>query len=509
MNKIKRILPIVVISLIGCTESGIPDGQISTEPQPPRIKPISNTKNFDGKAPQALLEDADIGGLLRQMIPAEKMACVLEIFNYMPDLSVSEEGRISGELLGSRADAFKEAALSVLPSGEMDLIVNCDFENKGGQPFYYYTNRPNSSGNSADIINWVEAWLSPTLGRPTITIAKIAEGVQTDYDYKQFLASDSQGVLASQSSPSSAGIRSYRCISKKYNMREVNFSTLAVDYPKDELQEAQACEAIEKILSNQLNSAEDAMENLCTRAEKDAEQHGGLRNAIKTLESGDGRTRFPGIYNTFKMCSDRKMQEEAIASQFNAVSIRPFSVGSFKKTGLFGSTSCTGILVELNTGNSNIYYLAGTGKCSDFKSDEYQAETSGGKNVEMVGHGNFIRDNLEYTGIIPEYFIRRGSQYKFVTPRSEARPANTNNNDAQNTRFNQRSTPTPNSQPSETFGKRYANQAASIVERGNHPVCRQLAHTIRSFGSSGQPDYVIQRQVDSVIDSQATNLCIN
>lgn len=46
----------------------------------------------------------------------------------------------------------------------------------------------------------------------------------------------------------------------------------------------------------------------------------------------------------------------------------------------------------------------------------------------------------------------------------------------------------------------YANNLASQLERASHPICGVIAHNIRSFGNSGQPDFVRSRQVESLID---------
>ena len=53
----------------------------------------------------------------------------------------------------------------------------------------------------------------------------------------------------------------------------------------------------------------------------------------------------------------------------------------------------------------------------------------------------------------------------------------------------------------------YANNLASELERSSHPTCQMLANSIRSFGNSGQPDYVRIRQVDNLFN-KAPSICV-
>ncbi|MFZ2169146.1 MAG: hypothetical protein WAW61_05855 [Methylococcaceae bacterium] len=55
--------------------------------------------------------------------------------------------------------------------------------------------------------------------------------------------------------------------------------------------------------------------------------------------------------------------------------------------------------------------------------------------------------------------------------------------------------------------ERYANSLASQLESSSHPACQAIASSIRSFGSSGAPDYVRQRQVDAIFD-KAPGICL-
>lgn len=53
----------------------------------------------------------------------------------------------------------------------------------------------------------------------------------------------------------------------------------------------------------------------------------------------------------------------------------------------------------------------------------------------------------------------------------------------------------------------YANQLASELERHSYPACTFIANNIRSFGNSGQPDYIRKRQVDSLFN-HAPSICL-
>lgn len=55
--------------------------------------------------------------------------------------------------------------------------------------------------------------------------------------------------------------------------------------------------------------------------------------------------------------------------------------------------------------------------------------------------------------------------------------------------------------------ERYANSLASQLENSPHPACSAIASSIRSFGSSGAPDYVRQRQIDAIFD-KTPGICL-
>lgn len=77
--------------------------------------------------------------------------------------------------------------------------------------------------------------------------------------------------------------------------------------------------------------------------------------------------------------------------------------------------------------------------------------------------------------------------------------------------------PGPKSKPSQASSSQasgggdkvaaYANNLASELERSSHPTCQMLANSIRSFGNSGQPDYVRIRQVDNLFN-KAPSICV-
>ncbi len=52
----------------------------------------------------------------------------------------------------------------------------------------------------------------------------------------------------------------------------------------------------------------------------------------------------------------------------------------------------------------------------------------------------------------------------------------------------------------------YANILASEMERASHPACHALASSIRTFGNSGAPDFVRERQVDAIVKN-APSFC--
>jgi hypothetical protein len=71
----------------------------------------------------------------------------------------------------------------------------------------------------------------------------------------------------------------------------------------------------------------------------------------------------------------------------------------------------------------------------------------------------------------------------------------------------QRSPPAQPSNQGQDQVARYAEGIAMELERASHPACRAIASNIRTFGNSGAPDYVRQRQIDSMID-KAPSICL-
>lgn len=69
--------------------------------------------------------------------------------------------------------------------------------------------------------------------------------------------------------------------------------------------------------------------------------------------------------------------------------------------------------------------------------------------------------------------------------------------------------PSPSSSSSQGQDKvaRYAEELARELERASHPACRTIASNIRTLGNSSAPDYVRQRQIDSMIE-KAPSICV-
>lgn len=118
--------------------------------------PFRHLEAFNGKAPEELLVDKQIGQQLRTILPQEQISCTREIFNYLPDLELKPDGRIHAELGGSHAENWMHALLDVQPSGEINLLLDCSFEHKGEQPFYLFTNRDVDAHPARVVNDWID-----------------------------------------------------------------------------------------------------------------------------------------------------------------------------------------------------------------------------------------------------------------------------------------------------------------------------------------------------------------
>ena len=153
------IVTISVAMLPGWSKQGdtgsVKAAAATVEPKRNTFEPLSNLAAFKGKAPEEFLSDASVGPKLRTILPQEQIACAKEIFNYMPDLELKPDGSVHAELMGSHAEGWRHGLINVHPSGEINLLLDCNFDGKGKQPYYLFTNR-NIEINSAKVISdWI------------------------------------------------------------------------------------------------------------------------------------------------------------------------------------------------------------------------------------------------------------------------------------------------------------------------------------------------------------------
>lgn len=141
--------------LFGCSEQGEEPARVAAVGSKPiALQPFTNLAALKGKAPELLLADEIIGPRLRAILPQEQVACAKEIFNYMPDLELKPDGNLYAELNGSHADGWRHGLVNIQPAGQINLLLDCSFEDKGAQPYYLFTNRDIADKPDNSVTDW-------------------------------------------------------------------------------------------------------------------------------------------------------------------------------------------------------------------------------------------------------------------------------------------------------------------------------------------------------------------
>jgi len=149
------VAAIGLAGLLGCSKQGEEPAKVAAvETKPIAFQPFTNLAAFKGKAPELLLADEIIGPRLRAILPQEQVACAKEIFNYMPDLEVKQDGNLHAELNGSHADGWRHGLINIQPAGQINLLLDCSFEDKGTQPYYLFTNRDIADKPDKAVTDW-------------------------------------------------------------------------------------------------------------------------------------------------------------------------------------------------------------------------------------------------------------------------------------------------------------------------------------------------------------------
>ena len=118
---------------------------------------------------------------------------------------------------------------------------------------------------------------------------------------------------------------------------------------------------------------------------------------------------------------------------------------------------------------------------------------------------------LAFDSVVARSGNKRSSACNRDEVKQEHAQAPTSENSQRREQPNTAPVPKPAQAPTQNTGEdkvaAYANNLARELESGSHPACRMIANSIRSFGNSGQPDYVRMRQIESLFD-KAPSICM-
>ncbi len=194
------LIAILAIAAVqGCYEQSSPNPAKEVAAAP--LVPFSNIATFDNKAPNDLVADLTIGKVIRSIVPQAQLKCMDEIFNYMPDLQLSKDGSVSAQSMGSHADNWMIGYVNASPTGEVDIVLQCDPQADNKPPYLYFTTR-NIAGNApVSVLNWYYI-----VAREE-DVVRVSDGKETrDIPYAQFLKETLAGAASSKDSPNPSSV---------------------------------------------------------------------------------------------------------------------------------------------------------------------------------------------------------------------------------------------------------------------------------------------------------------
>jgi hypothetical protein len=202
----------LLVLVTGCSKSSDHETQasVSTAAQAASVpttsngqKPYGNLARFKGKAPDELLKDEEIGKAIRAIVPQEKFKCMNEIFNYMADLDVDNDGAVTASMYGSRADNFMKVFLSVMPNGAINIVLQCAPPTQPDENYLFYTNEGIKATTPKAVLDWMY-----TVNNDGNIIRKSDGKTLVEIAYSDFLQSRLAGAAKSNQPIAAATVNS-------------------------------------------------------------------------------------------------------------------------------------------------------------------------------------------------------------------------------------------------------------------------------------------------------------
>lgn len=437
---------------------------------------FNNLDYFKDKAPSELLSDPVIGKVMKSIIPAEQMKCLDDTFNYMPDISKFPDGSIGAEQSGSHADSWRYSYMRLTKDGDIDLIQTCSDDTEHLKPYMFYTNRDIKEPVPESIKEWLASNAEREIGDIIIT------------DGKNKITISPDDLLHRNKVNGATSLSEQKTLIKSFAETSCNNPPLKYGYYNDgfsktitTLDNTQVCEAIEKARKNLLSSIDKGSNNYCEIADDIAKEKGGYdaaREWINTIELNQNEM----VLRTLVNACHPSNREKFVANLAAETKINLYSAGTIHST----FRTCPAVMFEISSkeGGNKLYYLQGLDSCNQISTMPIATKEHGGDD---------IFNDYKYDGLMPTYFIFNGKTKAFYgntigTPQSN-----------QTTQTQQ----TSNHQS----GRRYALAVADQLSSNQIQACQLLGSTIRSLANSGNPDYIIERQVDSVLN-HAPSVCL-
>jgi hypothetical protein len=456
---------------------------------------FTNLSSFDKKAPAELLSDPVIGEVFRQLVPREQMGCLKDNFDSMWDLDKNLDGSIGITLNGSHAEGWHYATMLLTPEGEINLIISCvkAAYDKNRKPYdqpksdyLYFTNRDLNKTVPKVIQIWLSTEAANEVGEITMTNGHKKMKISPEELTNRTSANVAKSLSDQSSRPSKL-----TDISCKFQNSLIKYGFYDNPIPESvkDLKESNVCDAIEETYKKMVISGDESAENMCKVADGVASDKGGYDEAVNWIN----RITVQGdpLRNLVNNCAPNR-RDDFKKRAVRDMHFNIYSAGTIKHW----FRECPAVLIEtaMTSGKSRGYYLHGLGSCDS---------VSTFKSFYKPNHGNELIKNYEYDGALPANFVKGGKEQPFYSEHDTKSPPEPDLSSQQQSTISapQQSTSRNLNTPSGSFGKRYADSAASLFERSRIPGCQTLAYTVRSLGNSGNPDYIIQKQVDSIIDS--------
>lgn len=400
---------LIVMGLPGCSKEGKDTAPIAkAEQKLTTFQPFENLSKFKGKAPEELLSDELIAARLRTILPQEQMACLKEVFNYMPDLDVKPSGNVYAELNGSHAENWMKAMLDIQPSGEINIMLDCSFDKSGAQPFYLFTNRNVDDVSAASIKSWLEnlaingdenAVVSDgTQKRELKIVALKSNGDQKKAKNLSEQKTDNLDYL-------SASCEISQPIKQVISIKNIPFSG------GGKVLESDICDTLKRVHAQIYDSTKDSTREFC-----DDVVLGPIKESNMSAEEAaslfrrDGNVAFAdGIINCLHN------QDALRMTTYLDIDTSIYSAGAIEVDGLLRNNRCGALLVRqrLKKSGTEFYFLQGLSGCSSFNTFDYEMS-------ESNPLGDIFITKFKYNGAMPLTVQgRKGKIINFLSEKNQ------------------------------------------------------------------------------------------